>query len=256
MEKEMSIDFCLVEGCNKSLYSRGLCKHHYYEFNKYGYIKDNVDLAIVRKFKVGRPRTEPKKCSVQDCENFVTCHGFCGKHLHQFYRHGKTISRWELVQNKIEQYQGIARIYFNNSSKFTLIDADLIPKTSQQIWYLDKKTGTGYASSNGKIRRLHHLVLPPKNRLFVDHINHNTLDNRRMNLRYVTPSQSQMNSRKPNNNSSGVKGLSYLSAQHTWQARIGLNKKRLVKRSMHREVCEAWLKEMRPKLHGEFACEG
>jgi len=180
--------------------------------------------------------------------------GYCNKHYKQFWKHGRIIEYWELVQNKIEQFKGVAKLYFNNSSKFVLIDADLIPEVSKQVWYLDKQDG--YAKSNGDIRKLHHLVLPPKQGFFTDHRNRNKLDNRRINLRYATCSQSNMNSKLQCNNSSGVKGLSYVSTQRVWQAKIGLDKKHFVKRNIKRSVCEAWLTEMRPRLHGEFACEG
>jgi len=256
VEKEISVDCCSVEGCYKKKWSRGLCGNHYSEFRRNGCIKGitSLDPHTTRKSNIGRPLVGLKQCSVVGCNNFSVCRNLCAKHVHQFYRHGKIVSRLELVQNKIEQYKEIAKIYFNNSSKFTLIDVDLVPKASQQVWYLDKQTG--YALSNGRIRKLHHLVLSPKNGLFVDHRNRNTLDNRKINLRYATPSQSSMNSKKPTHNLSGVKGLSFIPSQFIWQARIRLNKKAYVKKSIHREVCESWLKEMRPKLHGKFACEG
>lgn len=196
----------------------------------------------------------PRKCQVINCSRPVTARGLYVKHYRQFLKHGRVIERWELVQNKIEQFKGIARLYLNNSSKFALIDADLITEISKQVWYLDKQDN--YVKSNGKIRKLHHLVLPPKKGFFTDHRNRNRLDYRRMNLRYATCSQNSMNSKLQCNNSSGVKGLSYITSQQIWQARISLNRKRYVKRSTKRGVCEAWLKEMRPKLHGEFACEG
>ena len=50
---------------------------------------------------------------------------------------------------------------------------------------------------------------------FVDHINHNPLDNRKQNLRIVTKSQNQMNA--------NYKGVS--KQGNKWHARIKLNQK-------------------------------
>lgn len=51
-----------------------------------------------------------------------------------------------------------------------------------------------------------------------DHIDGCTLDNRRFNLRAVTPSQSQMNRGPHSNNTSGVKGVSFKAGK--WAAQI------------------------------------
>lgn len=204
--------------------------------------------------KVGRPKNIPKLCKVDFCGDYARSLGYCGKHHKQFWKHGRIVERFELVQNKIEKCGNIAKLFFNNSPKFSLFDFYLIEEVSKQIWYLDKQSG--YALSNGKIRKLHHLVLPLKEGFITDHRNRNRLDNRRKNLRHATKSQSNMNSILQCNNSSGIKGLSYIITQKIWQAKIGLNRKRFVKRSTNQAVCEAWLKKMRPILHGEYACEG
>lgn len=52
-----------------------------------------------------------------------------------------------------------------------------------------------------------------------DHINGDTLDNRRSNLRIVTPSQSAQNRSMQRNNTSGYKGVSRFS-KRLWRARI------------------------------------
>ncbi len=46
----------------------------------------------------------------------------------------------------------------------------------------------------------------------VDHINRNTLDNRRGNLRIVTPSQNRMNSKVRSDSATGFKGVSRTKA--------------------------------------------
>ena len=56
-----------------------------------------------------------------------------------------------------------------------------------------------------------------------DHANHNTIDNRRSNLRKATPSQSACNRRKHKQNKSGFKGVSWDNSKNKWQVNIGLN---------------------------------
>lgn len=54
----------------------------------------------------------------------------------------------------------------------------------------------------------------------VDHVNHNTLDNRRENLRLATVAQNAHNSKIAKNNTSGYKGVSWHSAGRKWCAQI------------------------------------
>lgn len=54
---------------------------------------------------------------------------------------------------------------------------------------------------------LHRLVAGASGRVFVDHINGNTLDNRRENLRLCSNQQNQWNSRRRSDNTTGFKGV-------------------------------------------------
>lgn len=57
----------------------------------------------------------------------------------------------------------------------------------------------------------------------IDHINGKRDDNRLCNLRSVTPQQNSWNSKRPENNSTGYKGVIWNSKVNKWQASIGLN---------------------------------
>jgi len=59
----------------------------------------------------------------------------------------------------------------------------------------------------------------------IDHINGNRSDNRIKNLRAVTRSENQKNVKRPENNTSGIIGVSWHSRTRTWRARIGLGGK-------------------------------
>lgn len=72
------------------------------------------------------------------------------------------------------------------------------------------------------------LGLGPSDKIWVDHRNHDTLDNQRNNLRKATSSQNTMNStRRRGNNTSGFKGVSLRKKTGKWQAFINIDKKRV-----------------------------
>lgn len=114
----------------------------------------------------------------------------------------------------------------------TVIDDDDWPLISTLTVYRGVN-GYAYYSKweNGKSvpRTLHGLLMKPTKGMHVDHINGNKLDNRRINLRVVTPQQNQLNRQGPNrNNTSGVRGVNYcpqLSASRPWRAQITVNGK-------------------------------
>lgn len=60
---------------------------------------------------------------------------------------------------------------------------------------------------NGVNIRIHRLIMNCHNNMDVDHINHNTFDNRKENLRIVTRSQNNMNMGLRSTNTSGVTGV-------------------------------------------------
>jgi hypothetical protein len=62
--------------------------------------------------------------------------------------------------------------------------------------------------------------------LFTDHINGNSLDNRRCNLRTVTKTQNMWNRRPNLNGSSQYKGVHWHKQHGKWAACIQVNKKR------------------------------
>jgi len=85
---------------------------------------------------------------------------------------------------------------------------------------------------NYERRLAHHLAyllmtgsFPPKN-IQVDHINGDRSDNRWCNLRLVTNSENQMNSKRRYDNTSGFKGVSFCNVTGRWFAYINKNKLR------------------------------
>lgn len=76
---------------------------------------------------------------------------------------------------------------------------------------------------NGKTAMMHRLVIGLSNNdeeIFVDHINHNTFDNRKCNLRFATKSQNAMNTSLRSDNTSGVTGVYWHKIRQKWISKI------------------------------------
>lgn len=136
-------------------------------------------------------------------------------------------------------------------NKFTLIDDEDFERVNQFKWHFVNGKYGGYARrtlnpkpSIGRYKHkdiyLHAFLLKPSKNMMVDHINHDTLDNRKDNLRIVTASENAMNRKKRNDNTTGYIGINiekgkyrvsirkdgktfhfggYTNIQHAWLAR-------------------------------------
>lgn len=116
-----------------------------------------------------------------------------------------------------------------------LVDDDDYDSLNAHKWFAawSKDVQSFYAmrnspTANGKRRtiRMHIDIMSAKMGDYVDHINHNTLDNRRENLRVCSGSQNRANRRMQVNNTSGFKGVNWLKERGKWQARSRINGKR------------------------------
>lgn len=109
--------------------------------------------------------------------------------------------------------------------KYALVDDEDYQYFTQWSWFLDF---SGYATrdTNSKGRfRMHRVIMQPPNKLQVDHINGNKLDNRRINLRLATHAQNGMNRKKSLNKSSIYKGVHYCKERSSWKTEIQTNNK-------------------------------
>lgn len=91
----------------------------------------------------------------------------------------------------------------------TLVDDEDFKWLNKTRWYArwSKSEKVFYAvSAQGKLLIHREIMKTPKG-LVVDHINHDTLDNRKENLRNVTQRQNTMNSKPRKNNKVGLKGV-------------------------------------------------
>jgi hypothetical protein len=107
----------------------------------------------------------------------------------------------------------------------------------------------------GKTIYLHRLIMGAKDRTqIVDHINHDTMDNRKNNLRICSIRESNRNTRSRISNISGYKGVSFSKIRNKWWARIGINYESIDLGYFDdkKDAARAY-NEAAKKYHGEFA---
>lgn len=144
------------------------------------------------------------KCDVcgREINHRNKTHGYslCTKHYRQFKKYGEfkdNNPRTYLDRNEYHIDGDITYIdLYNKNYEVTgqaIIDTEDLDKVKYTKW---KLTASGYVANTpkykGSNKHLSREILGVD--AFVDHINHNTLDNRKVNLRVVTKSQNQMNS--------------------------------------------------------------
>lgn len=103
------------------------------------------------------------------------------------------------------------------SDKYTLVDDEDYEKVVEakdkrgkpKKWYCHNNGGarTDYAMNGNRTDSIHRLVMGNPKGMCVDHINGDTLDNRKENLRVCTRSQNSQNQKIKSHSQSGYKGV-------------------------------------------------
>ncbi len=140
------------------------------------------------------------------------------------------------------------------------IDFELVKKWK---WWIDKD---GYArrwtpqvdwKRTNILMHREILGLGKQDKVYVDHINRNKLDNRRSNLRIATKSQNGMNIDNNKNNKYGFRGISYALNEKRikkWQVKLGFNNKNIyIGRFLTKEEAIKARKEAELKYYGQFS---
>jgi len=143
-----------------------------------------------------------------------------------------------------------------------LVDDDDYEKLKEYHWSI-KISKSKYHSipiaesrKNNKLIAMHRLITNCPAGMYVDHKNHNTLDNRKENLRVCTNAQNCSNVRKPKgSSSSNYKGVHFYKRSKKYQAYIKVNYKRIHLGFYENEDQAAIAYNIAAlKYHGEFAC--
>ena len=137
-----------------------------------------------------------------------------------------------------------------------LVDTEDFERISEFNWIAlwDNTTGKFRANRTSRHIPMEREVLRASKDEEIDHINLDSLDNRKKNLRKSTRSQNNMNRRKPANNKSGFKGVFWDTGNNRWRSVIYVNKKRyhLGFYKDLKDAAKAYDKAAKVR-HGEFA---
>lgn len=106
------------------------------------------------------------------------------------------------------------------------IDEDDFDLIKNYYWYLDNRNYI-CTKINNKVMRLQNIILFHDDKYVVDHIDGNTYNNRRQNLRICTQEENTRNRTVGKNNTSGIKGVVWNKILSKWEARINYKNKRI-----------------------------
>lgn len=145
-----------------------------------------------------------------------------------------------------------------------LIDIEDIPIVEDYRWGILKVKSNRcdytkyYISSNGNKYLLHRVLTNCPKGMVVDHIDGNSLNNRRNNIRVCTFSENRMNNLMYKNNQYGHIGVCWYPHRglNKWMAHIAIDKKKihLGYYDTYEEACRA-REEAEIKYFGEFSNE-
>ena len=116
--------------------------------------------------------------------------------------------------------------------KFAKVDADTFDWLMQWKWHVVREEcihgfyAEAWDYSDGKYRiKMHRLIMgcARRDKRQIDHINGDSLDNRRSNLREVNHSQNQMNRTLKSDTLSGHRGVNWCNQTKKWKVRVVAN---------------------------------
>ncbi len=143
-----------------------------------------------------------------------------------------------------------------NSPKYgqftVLYDEEDHERISKYTWHVSKTSSTyAFYVRNNTAGYLHSFLMGAK---WIDHINRNRLDNRKLNLRKATNAENIRNRGMLPNNTSGFKGVFFDKKINLYQVKIVFNGKDIgMKRFQNKYAAALAYNELASKYFGEFA---
>lgn len=145
-----------------------------------------------------------------------------------------------------------------SQGKFAIVDDDAFDFLNQWKWcYCNSGYAirSDYTSGVRVFVLMHRFILDAPKGMYVDHVDHNGLNNQRNNIRIATPSENHYNMRASSSEfSSKYKGVFYARQKQKWAARIHTDKQKHFLGYFNTELEAAQAYNLAATLsHGNFA---
>jgi len=154
-----------------------------------------------------------------DCGNIITIVG-------QDLRRGHTRSCGCLFKNNQFIINDNYVIGYTNRMEEFYFDLEDLEKVKKYNWFTKRGYILSHDDNHNEIY-LHRFVMNIGDNEIIDHINHDTKNNKKINLRICNQSKNQMNKKIQSNNKSGVTGVFWDKQRNAWKSYISKNKKRI-----------------------------
>ena len=214
---------CNAPDCTTEPYCQGYCKRHYMQVYRNGKLIRDADLYAWQRL----PKYQGV-CTVVGCGR--RARGMCRLHKTQIKNHGHVVRPFvpKKEPSQIIRLNDHAEIVLCDRAGVerarAMIDLEDIPKVEHLRWngngsYENKRRL--YPTSNRVL--LHHLVMGTEKitgKLVVDHIDRNTLNCQKTNLRIVPSIINARNQKIRSTNTCGCNGVRY--TQKKWVASIAI----------------------------------
>ena len=160
----------------------------------------------------------------------------------------------------LQDYYGELLISGSKHGDFkVLFDLEDYGFISSQKWMINKSKGSktyyNFYVMNHDRKLLHRLLMDSPNRMIIDHINGDSMDNRKENLRICTIRDNSKNNKMHKHNKSGHKGVFwyYYNNVNKWKVYICVNNERmnLGYYDTYEEACKV-REDAEKKYFGEF----
>lgn len=143
--------------------------------------------------------------------------------------HSEITSKLHKRTNRFEAFEDYVIGYTNHGNAF-VVDRDDWPLVRDYCWVEKHGPGNIYLMayvSKGKYIRLSRLITNAGENEVVDHINHDTMDNRKANLRKVTQAHNLLNVGIRSNNTTGITGVWREKRRNKWAAELKIHGKKI-----------------------------
>ena len=138
---------------------------------------------------------------------------------------------------------------------FTLVDDADFEELSKHKWCVLGKENFAVRKKNKSLMLMHRQIMNTPKGMETDHTNHDTLDNRRCNLRICNRSQNQHNQKIRKTGTSKYKGVHWCKFRRKWQVMFCIENKKTSLGRYYNEIEAAKVYDAKAlEVYGEFAC--